>query len=67
MAEPWISVDEVGKHVGVAKDSIYRRIGHRNRQASKIVHAYKLKLPEFDDVRTTGAKANDQLNSRRAR
>jgi hypothetical protein len=25
MAEAWVSVDEVAKHLGVAKDFVYRR------------------------------------------
>lgn len=26
MAEPWVSVDDVAKHLGVVKDSVYRWI-----------------------------------------
>ena len=31
-AEPWVSVDEVAKHLGVAKDSVYRWIETRQLQ-----------------------------------
>lgn len=26
MQEPWVSVDEVAKHLGIAKDTVYRWI-----------------------------------------
>ena len=29
MAEPWVSVDDVAKHLGVVKDSVYRWIERR--------------------------------------
>ena len=30
MTEPWTSVDDIAKHLGVAKDSIYRWIERRH-------------------------------------
>jgi transposase len=36
MAEAWVSVDEVAKHLGVTKDSIYRWIEHKDLPAHKI-------------------------------
>ncbi len=48
MAEPWVSVDEVAKHLGVAKDSIYRWIEHRSLPAHKIGRLWKFKLSEVD-------------------
>jgi excisionase family DNA binding protein len=36
MAEAWVSVDEVAKHLGVTKDSIYRWIEHKGLPAHKI-------------------------------
>ena len=36
MTEPWASVDDVAKHLGVAKDSVYRWIEHRRLPAHKI-------------------------------
>jgi excisionase family DNA binding protein len=58
MTEPWVSVDDVATHLGVAKDSIYRWIEHRGLPAHKIGRLWKFKLSEVDDwVRAGGADA----------
>lgn len=49
MNEPWASVDEAAKHLGVAKDSVYRWIEHRGLPAHKIGRLWKFKLSEVDD------------------
>jgi excisionase family DNA binding protein len=49
MTEPWASVDEVAKHLGVAKDSIYRWIERRGLPAHKIGRLWKFKLSEVDE------------------
>lgn len=60
MTEPWASVDDVAKHLGVAKDSIYRWIEHRGLPAHKIGRLWKFKLSEVDTwVRAGGADAPD--------
>lgn len=48
-AEPWVSVDEVAKHLGVAKDSVYRWIESRALPAHRIGRLWKFKLTEVDD------------------
>jgi excisionase family DNA binding protein len=45
MAEAWVSVDEVAKHLGVAKDSIYRWIEHKDLPAHKIGRLWKCNSP----------------------
>lgn len=51
--EPWVSVDEVAKHLGVAKESIYRWIEGRGLPAHKIGRLWKFKVSEVDEwVRT---------------
>ena len=56
MTEPWASVEDVAKHLGVAKDSIYRWIDHRGLPAQKIGRLWKFKLSEVDAwVRASGA------------
>ena len=58
LAEPWASVEEVAKHLGVAKDSVYRWIDHRGLPAHKIGRLWKFKLSEVDHwVRAGGADA----------
>jgi excisionase family DNA binding protein len=56
MTEPWVSVDDVAKHLGVAKDSIYRWIEGKGLPAHKIGRLWKFKLSEVDEwVRAGGA------------
>ena len=46
--EPWASVDEVAKHLGVVKDSIYRWIEGRGLPAHRVGRLWKFKLSEVD-------------------
>ncbi len=48
LREPWVSVDEVARHLGVAKDTIYRWIEARGLPAHKVGRLWKFKL-EFVD------------------
>ncbi len=60
MTEPWASVDEVAKHLGVAKDSIYRWIENRGLPAHKIGRLWKFKLSEVDEwVRRQDSSVSD--------
>lgn len=55
-SEPWVSVEEVAKHLGVAKDSVYRWIDNRQLPAHKLGRLWKFKLTEVDAwVRAGGA------------
>jgi excisionase family DNA binding protein len=61
MVEPWVSVEDVAKHLDVAKDSIYRWIEHRRLPAHKIGRLWKFKLSEVDEwVRAGGADFTDE-------
>ena len=56
--EPWVSVEGVAKHLGVAKDSVYRWIDTRSLPAHKIGRLWKFKLYEVDEwIRIGGADA----------
>jgi len=56
MTEPWTSVGEIARHLGVARDSVYRWIEHRSLPAHRIGRLWKFKLSEVDEwVRTGGA------------
>lgn len=48
MTEPWVSVEEVAKHLGVAKDSVYRWIESRRLPAHKVGRLWKFRLTEVD-------------------
>ncbi len=60
MTEPWVSVDEIAKHLGVAKDSIYRWIDRRGLPAHRIGRLWKFKVSMVDDwVRAGGANSGE--------
>ena len=53
MTEPWMSVDDITRHLGVAKDSIYRWIERRSLPAHRVGRLWKFKISEVDEwVRT---------------
>ena len=61
MTEPWTSVDDVARHLGVAKDSVYRWIDRRSLPAHKIGRLWKFKISEVDDwVRAAGGADHDE-------
>ena len=65
MAEPWVSVEDVAGHLGVAKDSIYRWIEKKGMPAHRMGRLWKFKLSEVDEwVRCGGAgeKKDDGLS-----
>ncbi|MCC6897528.1 MAG: helix-turn-helix domain-containing protein [Polyangiaceae bacterium] len=58
--EPWVTVDQVATHLGVAMDSIYRWIERRSLPAHRIGRLWKFKLSDVDDwVRARGAEGDD--------
>lgn len=55
--EPWVSVEDVAKHLSVARDLIYRWIEHKGLPAHKVGRLWKFKLSEVDEwVRAGGAE-----------
>jgi len=59
MTESWVSVDDVAKHLDVAKDSVYRWIDRRRLPAHRIGRLWKFKLSEVDQwVRAGGADSD---------
>ena len=66
VAEPWVSVDEVARHLGVAKDSVYRWIEAKGLPAHRIGRLWKFKLSEVDVwVRADGAASGSGPNEDR--
>lgn len=60
-AEPWVAVDDVAKHLGVAKDSVYRWIETKELPAHRVGRLWKFKLTEIDEwVRAGGAEAHGE-------
>ena len=59
MIEPWTSVEEIARHLGVAKDSVYRWIERRSLPAHRIGRLWKFKVSEVDEwVRAGGADSD---------
>jgi excisionase family DNA binding protein len=64
--EPWVSVQDVAKHLGVAKDSVYRWIETRSLPARKIGRLWKFRLSEVDAwVEAAGEEAHDIADGHR--
>jgi len=56
-AEPWVSVDQIAEHLGVARDSIYRWIDRKGLPAHRVGRLWKFKVSEVDEwVRAGGAE-----------
>ena len=49
ISEPWVSVEDVERDLGVAKDSVYRWVESRGLPAHKLGRLWKFKLSEVDD------------------
>ena len=47
-AEPWVSVDDIALHLGVAKDSVYRWIERKGLPAHKMGRLWKFKVSVVD-------------------
>jgi len=62
--EPWVSVDEVAKHLGVAKDSVYRWIDTKGLPAKRVGRLWKFKLSEIDEWVNAGGAAETGVESR---
>jgi len=55
-SEPWVAVEDVARHLGVTRDSVYRWIESKKMPAHKMGRLWKFKLSEVDEwVREGGA------------
>ena len=61
MPDPWVSVDDVAGHLGVAKDTVYRWIERKSLPAHKVGRLWKFKLEEVDDWVRAGGAAGDPV------
>ena len=46
--EPWTTADVVGRHLGVAKDTVYRWVRQRDLPAHRVGRLLKFRLSEVD-------------------
>jgi len=70
--EPWVSVEQVAQHRGVAKDTVYRWREYRGLPAHRVGRLWRFKLSEVDDwVRAESAdeeqRSDSQTTSRKLR
>ena len=62
--EPWVSVDEVAKHLGIAKDTVYRWIESKSLPAHRVGRLWKFKLSQVDAWIEAGGADNDERTVR---
>jgi excisionase family DNA binding protein len=52
--ERWFSVEEIAKHLGVSKETIYRWVEKEKVPAHKVGRQWKFKVSEVDEWVTNG-------------
>jgi len=62
--EPWVSLDEIARHVGVSKDTIHRWIRTRWMPAHKVGRLWKFRVSMVDAWVEAG-KANKDYDDAR--
>lgn len=67
MPEPWVSVEDVASHLGVAKDSVYRWIEHKNLPAHRVGRLWKFRLSEVDKWIEAGGAGQDEADENKER
>jgi len=60
MPEPWVSVEEVASHLGVAKESVYRWIEAKGLPAHRVGRLWKFRLSEVDKWIEAGGAGQDE-------
>ena len=65
MADRWLSVDEIGKYLGVSSDPVYRWIDRFGMPAHRMGRLRKFKRDEVDNwVKAGGAAGKDSDSPR---
>ena len=70
MPEPWVKVEEVANHLGVAKDTVYRWVQSRGLPAHRVGRLWKFKVSDVDAWVRDGKAAEpgaDQLPQQQGR
>lgn len=47
--EPWVSLDQIARHLSVSRDTVYRWIDDRGLPAHKVGRLWKFKVSEVDE------------------
>jgi excisionase family DNA binding protein len=67
MPEPWVSVEEVASHLGLAKQSVYRWIGGKSLPAHRVGRLWKFRLSEVDKWIEAGGAGQDSPKLKRSK
>ena len=67
MEDRWLSVDEIGKHLGVSNDTVYRWIDKHAMPAHRMGRFWKFKKVEVDDWVKGGGAAETSKGERSER
>jgi len=63
--EPWVSVETVAAHLGVARDTIYRWIESKSLPAHRVGRLWKFKLSQVDAwIEAGGAAESDDTTEK---
>jgi excisionase family DNA binding protein len=57
--EPWYSLEEIARHLGVSKETIYRWLERRNIPAHRMGKLWKFKPSEVDQWVKDGGAGDD--------
>lgn len=58
--ESWVSVEEVARHLGIAKDTVYRWIESKSLPAHRVGRLWKFKISQVDAwIEAGGAAESD--------
>lgn len=61
--ERWVTVEDVARHLGVNKDSLYRWVETKNLPVHRIGRLFRFKLSEVDAWVSSGQAAKDEERS----
>ena len=64
--EPWVTLQDVAKHLQVAEDTVHRWIAKRNMPATKAGRVWRFKLSEVDAWLRAGGPADEQNDGENA-
>lgn len=62
--EPWVTLQDVAKHLQVAEDTVHRWIAKKSMPATKAGRVWRFKLSEVDEWLRTGGATESQDGSK---
>ncbi|MBK9038031.1 MAG: helix-turn-helix domain-containing protein [Bdellovibrionales bacterium] len=62
--EPWCSVEEIARHLGVSKETVYRWLDKRTMPAHRMGKLWKFKPSEVDSwIKSGGGEGTESLEA----